>query len=234
MTSGTAYRAVARTIFGTAQRAVAHMPLSASVVVVALLGLASTGCRQDMHDQAKAKTLAYSDFFADHRAARPLVPGTVARGQLHLDEQLYTGKINGQYAETFPFAITAEDLRRGQERFNIFCSPCHGRLGDGNGMIVQRGFRRPSSYHEDRLRTAPPGYFFDVITNGFGTMYDYSDRIAPEDRWRIVAYIRALQLSQNADLKDVPDAERDKIPPPSTAPAGPVSLNERNTADERH
>jgi len=183
----------------------------APTLLVVLAALALVGCRQDMHDQAKAKTLAASEFYADGRSARPVVSGTVARGQLHLDEHLYTGKIEGRHAETFPFAITPEKLRRGQERFNIYCSPCHGRLGDGSGMIVQRGFRRPSSYHEDRLRKAPPGYFFDVITNGFGTMFDYADRIAPEDRWAIVAYIRALQLSQNAGLEDVPAAEQAKL-----------------------
>jgi mono/diheme cytochrome c family protein len=186
-----------------------------------------------MHDQAKAKTLAHSDFFTDGRSARPVIPGTVARGQLHLDEHFYTGKIEGRHADTFPFAITADVLRRGQERFNIYCSPCHGRLGDGAGMIVQRGFRRPSSYHQDRLRNAPPGYFFDVITNGFGTMFDYADRVAPEDRWAIVAYIRALQLSQNAGPEDVPADQRSRLTP-TTLPSLSSANHERSTADERH
>lgn len=189
------------------------------IAALTLAALAMAGCRQDMHDQPKAKTLTQSDFFADGRSARPIVAGTVARGELRLDEHLYTGKVNGRHADTFPFPITAEVLDRGQERFNIYCAPCHSRLGDGTGMIVRRGFRQPSSYHVERLRKAPPGYFFDVITNGFGTMFDYADRIAPEDRWAIVAYIRALQLSQNATLEDVPADQRAKLDQPATAPA---------------
>ncbi|MDW8167442.1 MAG: cytochrome c [Acidobacteriota bacterium] len=128
-----------------------------------------------------------------------------------MDEHLYTGKVRGQLAETFPFPITRSILERGRERYDIFCAPCHGRDGYGEGMIVQRGFRQPSSFHTDRLRQAPVGYFFDVITNGFGTMYSYASRIPPEDRWAIVAYIRALQLSQNARLQDVPPAERRRL-----------------------
>lgn len=179
--------------------------------------MAPAGCRQDMHDQPKAESLEVSDFFADRRTARPVVAGTVARGQLRLDDHLYKGRINGQFAQTFPFPVTRDVLARGQERFNIFCSVCHGRLGDGSGMIVSRGLRRPPSFHIQRLREAPPGYFYDVITNGFGIMFDYSDRIVPEDRWAIAAYVRALQLSQNAGLDDVPAAERAGIP--ATAPA---------------
>ena len=174
------------------------------VVCVVLLG----GCRQDMHVQPKILPLAPSQFFDDGRSARPVVPGTIARGHLHTDELLYTGKIKGALADAFPFRITRKDLARGQERFNIYCAPCHGRLGNGQGMIVQRGFPPPPSYHIDRLRQAPAGYFFDVITNGFGTMYSYASRVTPEDRWKIVAYIRALQLSQKAALADVPPAAR--------------------------
>ena len=134
------------------------------------------------------------------------------RGFLHEDELLYTGKVGSDMATTFPFAITRADLDRGQERFNIYCAPCHGRTGEGNGMVVQRGFKAPPSYHIDRLRTAPVGYFFDVITNGFGAMPDYSAQVTPEDRWLIVAYIRALQLTETRD--------RRRTCPPTTEAAG--------------
>lgn len=164
-----------------------------------------------MHVQPKYKPLAPTDFFGDGRSARPVVDGTVARGQLRLDEHLYTGKVNGQLATTFPFPITRKDLERGRERFQIFCTPCHDSAGTGRGMIVTRGFPQPPSYHIDRLREAPVGHFFDVITNGLGNMYSYGARVAPEDRWRIIAYVRALQLSQSATLADVPSAEREKL-----------------------
>ena len=141
--------------------------------------------------------------------------GTVARGWLREDEALYTGKVNGQLVDAFPFAISHDDLKRGQERFNIYCSPCHGRLGDGNGMVVQRGLRQAASYHNDRLRQERVGYFFDVITNGFGAMPDYKAQIAPRDRWAIVAYIRALQLSQHAAASDVPGGYLTKVPQPA-------------------
>ena len=164
-----------------------------------------------MHDQAKYKPLAYSEFFADGRAARPAVAGAVARGQLHDDELLYTGKLDGQYSRVFPFAVDRQVLGRGQERFGIYCAPCHDQLGNGQGMIVQRGFRPPPSFHDQRLRDAAPGLIFDVITNGFGTMWSYADRVVPEDRWAIAAYIKVLQLSQNAKLDDVPESDRNKL-----------------------
>lgn len=174
-----------------------------------LLGLLLlAGCQQKMADQPRYEPLAKSDFFGDYRSARPLVEGTVARGQLESDEAFYTGKIRGRLTETLPFPVSKSVLLRGQERFEIFCSPCHDRIGTGQGMVVKRGFRPPPSFHIDRLRTAPPGYFFDVITHGFGIMPDYAAQVSPKDRWAIVAYIRALQLSQNAKLKDVPEAER--------------------------
>lgn len=162
--------------------------------------IALTGCgvRLDMHVQPKMKAYRQSDFFPDGRSARPLVPGTVARGQLREDTYLYTGFINGKEGDVMPFPVTEEVLKRGQERFNIYCTPCHSRLGDGNGMIVQRGFRRPPSYQDPRLLNAPIGHFYDVITNGFGAMPDYAAQVAPHDRWAIAAYIRALQLSQRA------------------------------------
>jgi mono/diheme cytochrome c family protein len=184
--------------------------LSALAVLATLL-LAPPGCRLDMHMQPKYKPLAQTDFFGDGRSARPAVEGTVARGQLRLDEHLYTGKMNGQPVTTFPFPMTRQDLERGRERYRIYCTPCHDLTGSGRGMIVLRAFQQPPSYHIDRLRQAPPGHFFDVITNGFGAMYSYASRISPEDRWRIVAYVRALQLSQSATIADVPPAEREKL-----------------------
>ena len=164
-----------------------------------------------MHDQPKYIPLRESTFFGDERSARPIVAGTVARGQLHDDVLLYTGKSGGKDAESFPFAVDAAVMARGQERFNIYCSPCHGRTGQGDGMVVRRGYRRPPTFHQDRLRDAPVGHFFDVITNGFGAMPDYAGQIKAEDRWAIVAYVRALQLSEHATLADVPAAERGKI-----------------------
>jgi hypothetical protein len=178
-------------------------------VVLGLLLLA--GCRQKMADQPRYEPLARSTFFDDGRAARPLEEGTVARGQLRNDQHLYTGKEGGKLVDTFPFSVTLERLARGQERYNIFCSPCHDRVGTGQGMIVRRGYRAPASFHIDRLRQAPAGYFFDVMTNGFGVMPDYAQQVHPEDRWAIVAYIRALQLSQHATLADVPQVQRQQL-----------------------
>ena len=159
----------------------------------------------------------------DGRSSRLPVVNTVARGQLRQDSLLYEGKIDGQLADQFPMAVTPEMMARGQERFNVFCSPCHGRTGQGNGMVVQRGFRAPPSYHEDRLRNAPVGYFFDVMTHGFGAMQDYSAQVPVADRWAIAAYIRALQYSQHATLDDVPVDRRaglDQPAPAGGAPAG--------------
>ena len=169
------------------------------------------GCRTDMHVEPRYNPLAASSFFNDGRSERPLVDGTVARGQLRTNEHLYEGKVNGQPATTFPFPITRQDLERGRERFNIYCTPCHGRLGDGNGVIVMRGLRPPPSYHIDRLRNAPLGHFFDVITNGYGAMYSYASRVPVEDRWRIIAYIRALQLSQDANFAGLPPRDRQML-----------------------
>jgi len=135
--------------------------LNSERLLLIALALALVGCRQDMHDQPRYKPLAATDFFGDGRSARPVVEGTVARGELRIDGARYTGKVNDKDVETFPFPITAADLRRGQERFNIFCSPCHSRIGDGNGMVVQRGYRQAASYHTDKLRQAPVGHFFD-------------------------------------------------------------------------
>jgi len=181
---------------------------AAGRLFIALLFL---GACNDMKVQPKYTPLDPSPFFADGRSTRMPVADTVSRGNLRLDDHLYTGKVNGKFVETFPFPITSEILNRGQERYAIFCSMCHGATGDGNGMIVQRGFKAPASYHVDRLRNESAGYFYDVITNGYGIMYSYGDRIPVSDRWAIVAYIRALQLSQNGRLLDVPQPERDRL-----------------------
>jgi mono/diheme cytochrome c family protein len=179
--------------------------------VLCLLCVVVAGCRQDMHDQPKYVPLRQSAFFNDARSARPVVEGTVARGQLHDDELLYTGKVKGEDATMFPMRVDAVLMARGQQRYNIYCAPCHGRTGQGDGMVVRRGYRRPPSIHQDRLRHAPAGHFFDVMTNGFGAMPDYAAQITAEDRWAIVAYIRALQLSEHAELADVPAADRSRI-----------------------
>jgi mono/diheme cytochrome c family protein len=169
----------------------------------ALLGvlaalLLAAGCRRDMHIQPRYNPYAKTDFFGDGRSERPAIEDTVARGQLHTDQARFTGKVDGKDIAYFPIQITQVDLRRGQERFNIYCSPCHGRLGNGHGMLVMRGLRQPPSYLDPRLVDAPVGHFFDVMTNGYGAMYSYASRVAVDDRWRIAAYIRTLQMAENA------------------------------------
>src|SRR5271165_2981715 len=179
----------------------------AAIVTLAL----TTACRIDMHVQPRQNPLSRSDFFTDQRSERPPVEGTVARGQLHADTYFYTGKIGNNPGDVMPFPVTREVLDRGRERYNIFCAPCHSRVGDGNGFVPSRGFaRKPPSFHIVRLQKAPVGYFYDVITEGFGIMPDYASQIPPRDRWSIVAYVRALQLSQNATKADVPAGQ--KIP----------------------
>lgn len=168
------------------------------IAAVVASALCTAACRQDMHNQPRYKPFAATSFFGDGRSERPTIEDTVARGQLHLDQARYTGKENGKDIAYFPIQITRADVARGQERFNIFCSPCHGRLGDGHGMIVSRGLRQPPSYYDPRLVNAPVGHFFDVMSNGYGAMYSYASRVPVDDRWRIASYIRALQLSQNA------------------------------------
>jgi len=185
--------------------------LRRNVLVVVLLALGAAACRQDMHNAPRYKPLAASDFFADGRASRNLPAGTVARGWLRADEALYTGRANGELLAEFPFPITNTEMQRGRDRYNIYCTPCHGILGDGQGMVVQRGLRRAASYHQDRLRDEKVGYFFDVVTNGFGAMQGYAEQIPVRDRWLIVAYVRALQLSQNARIDDVPPDRRAEL-----------------------
>ena len=182
---------------------------------VVAVSLAMAGCRQDMHDAPRYEPLEANTFFANGSASRMLVANTVARGMLREDTHLNEGKVDGQLATTFPMPITADVMARGHERFNVFCSPCHGRTGVGNGMIVQRGFRQPPSFHEQRLKDAPAGYFFDVVTNGFGAMQDYAAQVPVADRWAVAAYIRALQLSQGATVADVPADRRSDLDRPA-------------------
>jgi hypothetical protein len=183
------------------------MPRLRQISVVGILPAIAllSGCRLDMQVQPKQNPLSRSDFFADQRSERPPVEGTVARGQLREDTYFYTGKAGNNPGDYMPFAVTKAILERGRERYNIYCAPCHSRVGDGNGLIPSRGFaRKPPSFHDPRLQKAPLGYVYDVITNGFGIMSDYASQIPPRDRWSIVAYIRALQLGQNATRADVP------------------------------
>ena len=190
-------------------------PLLPSAAILFITLALLSGCRLDMHVQPRLNPLAKSDFFPDQRGARPLVEGTVARGDLRADTYFYTGKVGSNPGDSMPFPVTKDVLERGRERFNIYCSPCHSPLGDGNGFIPSRGFsQKPPSYHIPRLQKAPLGYFYDVITNGFGIMSDYSSQISPRDRWNIVAYIRALQLSQNASKADVPSGQEIPSQPP--------------------
>jgi hypothetical protein len=189
------------------------MPCLRKLAPVALVALLA-GCRIDMHVQPRQNPLAKSDFFQDQRSARPLVEGTVARGQLHADTYFYTGKLGNNPGDYMPFPVTKADLERGRVRFNIYCAPCHSRVGDGNGYIPSRGFaRKPPSFHIERLERAPVGYIYGVISEGFGIMPDYSSQIPVQDRWRIVAYVRALQLSQHATT-----AEAGGHPIPSPSP----------------
>ncbi|MGH7790085.1 MAG: c-type cytochrome [Candidatus Binatia bacterium] len=181
---------------------------TATLLLAGALALAAAGCRQDMHDQPKYEPFERSHFFDDQRASRPLVPGTVARGHLRDDVVLYTGASAAGPVALNPLPVTSELLRRGHERYDIYCSPCHDRVGTGLGMIVQRGYKQPTSLHDERLRRMPDGYFFQVMTNGFGTMPTYAPQVPVKDRWAIVAYIRALQLSQHATLADVPEEDR--------------------------
>jgi mono/diheme cytochrome c family protein len=193
---------------------VLHLRQISAAAVLTAIGVLS-GCRLDMHVQPRQNPLSRSDFFADQRSERPPVEGTVARGQLHADTYFYTGKNGNTPGDYMPFPVTKEVLERGRQRYNIYCAPCHSELGDGNGFIPSRGFaRKPPSYHIERLQKAPLGYFYDVITSGFGIMPDYASQIPPEDRWKIVAYIRALQLSQNATRADVPAGQAVPSEPP--------------------
>jgi hypothetical protein len=175
-----------------------------AITGVAMLSvLVLAGCRQDMHNQPKFVPQRGTTFFADGRSARPQVANTIGRDQMHADEYFYTGLIDGKEGDGLPVQLTEAVMLRGQERYNLYCTPCHSRVGNGNGMIVQRGYKPAGNFHTDRLRSAPLGHFFQVMTNGYGAMPDYSAQLTPEDRWAVAAYIRALQLSQNATAADV-------------------------------
>ncbi len=191
------------------------------VLLFALGGFGAIGCRQDMHDQPKLKPYRSSTFFADGSGMRPLPAHTVARGTLQEDPHFYTGRLaDGSMATELPMPMTRTLLKRGQERFNIYCTPCHGQVGEGRGMVVRRGYKQPTSYHEERLRQVPIGYFFDVMTNGFAVMPSYAQQVPPEDRWAIAAYIRALQLSQHVEAASLsPDqlAALNALDAPATA-----------------
>jgi mono/diheme cytochrome c family protein len=173
----------------------------AAMCAIAATGIVA-GCRQDMHNQPKFIPQRGTDFFADGRSARPQVENTVARGQLRRDTYFYTGMMNGKEGDAMPFPATEQVLERGQERFNIYCTPCHSRVGNGEGLIVLRGYRPAGNFHTARLMAAPLGHFFYVMTNGYGAMPEYASQIPPQDRWAIVAYIKALQLSQHAQESD--------------------------------
>lgn len=189
--------------------------------LVALLALGSVGamgCRQDMHDQPKLKPYRSSDFFADGSGMRALPAHTVARGSLREDTHFFTGRMaDGSMATELPMPMTKALLKRGQDRFKIYCTPCHGQLGDGRGMVVRRGYKQPTSYHDERLRQVPIGYFFDVMTNGFAVMPSYAAQVAPADRWAIAAYIRALQLSQRVDAASLTAEQRAALDAPPAA-----------------
>ena len=193
---------------------------SLPLVGAALCLVAVAGCRQDMHDQPKYRPLRGSAFFRDGSSARPLVEGTIARGGLQEDEAFFTGKVGPTPVTEMPFPVDEHVLDRGEQRYNIYCTPCHDSTGSGKGMVVQRGYRPPPSFHDARLRAAPPGHFFDVMTNGFGAMPDYRAQIAPRDRWAVVAYIRALQLAQRASPSDIPGGDPTKVPKPAAPAAG--------------
>lgn len=185
------------------------------LILTLSFSLLSLGCRQDMYNQPKAKPLSEDHFFPNDTSARPLPPHTIPQGYGDKGDAFHTGLVDGKLLIGLPPSVklTRQLLQRGQERFNIYCAVCHGLTGDGNGEIVRRGFPAPPSYHVDRLRNAPLGHFYDVITNGYGVMYSYASRVEPDDRWAIAAYLRALQLSHDAQLNDVPASEQTKLEP---------------------
>ena len=180
-----------------------------AILPLVALALLVAGCRQDMHDQPRFEPLEASAMFANGSASRLIPAHTVARGQLNADDEFHTGTdADGQWLATFPMEVTRDVLDRGEERYNIHCTPCHDRTGGGFGMIVQRGFKQPPSYHEERLREMPVGYFFDVASNGYGQMSGYKAAVKTEDRWAIAAYIRVLQRAAYAPYDSLTAADR--------------------------
>ena len=188
-------------------------PLFKTLPVLVAIVAAGSGCelRQAMYDQEKFEPLERTEFFGDNRSSRDLIDGTVAQGQERANDHLYKGTINGEPAATYPFEITPEVLARGQERFNIYCSVCHGAAGPGDGLIVRRGYNKPVSYFDPRLMAAPPGYIFQIITGGKGVMASYADQVRVSDRWAIAAYVKTLQLSQHATAAELPEDDRKKL-----------------------
>ena len=196
----------------TRVRAFRHNVYGALIIaIIVLITLPGCELRQAMYDQPRYEALEASPFFEDGLSARAPIDGTVARGELQLVDHYYRGTVNGEIATKMPIAVTRKVLERGKQRYDIFCAPCHDRTGTGNGMIVKRGLKQPPSYHEERLREAPIGYFFDVMTNGFGSMYSYSSRIPVDDRWAIAAYVRALQYSQSASFDELPPEDKAQL-----------------------
>jgi mono/diheme cytochrome c family protein len=190
------------------------------VIFVVLLAVGVGACRQDMHDAPRYEAYEANSFYADGRASRETPTGTVARGWERADDLFYTGRDSaGEPSELIPMPVTAQDMQRGRDRYNVYCTPCHGILGDGQGMVVQRGLKRAATYHDERLRGVKVGYLYDVVTNGFGAMQGYAEQIPARDRWLIVAYVRALQLSQHAQVAEVPSDKRAELDRPATAPA---------------
>lgn len=192
------------------------------VGALAVLAFGAAACRQDMHDQPKLKPYRSSQFFANGSGMRPLPANTVAKGSLREDTHFFTGRLaDGSMATELPMPMTKKLLKRGQDRFTIYCTPCHGQVGDGRGMVVRRGYKQPTSYHDERLRQVPIGYFFDVMTNGFAVMPSYAAQLPPEDRWAIAAYIRALQYSQHVDVTSLTAEQRAALDaPPAPAHGG--------------
>ena len=204
--------------------------MRSNAILVLLAAAAFTACRQDMHDPPRYRPLAKSAFYPDGRASRPIIDGTVAWGKLKSDTRMYKGKAGNDFITEIPMPVTEGLLTRGQQRFNIYCSPCHGRAGDGEGMVALRGFKHPPSYHSDKLRNQPVGYYFDVMSNGFGAMASYASRVPVQDRWAIAAYIRVLQYSRLATLDDVPEALRSQLE--SGRPVGIATHND--SSQEAH
>ncbi len=198
--------------------------------LAACLVLLCAGCRDDMYAQPRYEAYEPSTFFADGTSSRPVVPGTVARGQLRADTAYYEGKVDGKDIEEFPFAIDEATLGEGRERFMIFCMPCHGQLGNGRGMVVRRGFSPPPDFHSEYLKKTPVGHIYNVITHGYGAMYSYEARIPVRQRWAIAAYIRALQYSQDASSEDLSPAEQKQLAE-ADRPGGPTQDDRKSLAE---
>ena len=216
MKSHTDFRGPGSVVRGPESRTPGLARRLAGLAVVSVVAL--SGCRQDMHNQPKYRPLRGTAFFADGSSSRPLPEGTVARGTLEDNAAFFTGKVGNAPVRELPFKVDEALVNRGQDRYNIFCTPCHDTTGGGKGMVVQRGFKQPPSFHEERLRNAEAGYFFDVMTSGFGAMPDYKMQLSARDRWAVVAYIRALQLSQHAATSDIPGGDPTKVQPAAPQP----------------